>query len=843
MPERRPHLSHLLVRGRVADSDFHRKASGFSRIRPVEDRVGHGTVLLNDLGDAMASADRERDDHYTEGELRAVGVILRIEGVDPAFPLKLESLESTSQKKDRLPKWLLLSVTTEHDDEPESAIVWVGDEHRREFLERFEQYLHADTPGGSPKNQALVANIARIEQATLRDLWTSDGTPPRHGYAWWEIWLAPGDGSADLLRKYGEDRGLRVSARVLHLRDRIVMRIEAPWDQLLPLPYSSVPISEIRRPEFIETIEDLSIDEQADYVEDLALRLIAADDHAPAVCHLDTGVARTHALLQTSLAETDLHTIIGTSGFDRAGHGTAMAGLALFGDSLDEHLLSRSTVKLRHRLESVRILPVQGEAPHDPMAYGDVTAQAVAVPQVAAERDRVYCMPVSNPSDASRGQPTLWSATVDALAAGAAVTRRDDELQIMSATEAGAARLIVVSTGNVGPGDFKPDPLEVSDLAPVEDPGQSWNALTVGAFTELDEVPQADPHYEAWTALSARGDLSPHSRTSLLFDKNSWPIKPEIVLEGGNVLHDGGDQFESAHPAVSLRTTGTDNTESLISANATSAATAQAARLAALTMSTYPEYWPETVRGMIVHGAQWTPTMQAAVHDAGTAKGARQAMLRRYGWGVPREESVLYSSEQAVTLVIQDEFVPFPGDDFKSPAFRLHDLPWPREVLQAMGAADVELRVTLSYFIEPTASRRGWRQRYSYASHSLRFEIQDPLEDEEQFRRRINHESRTDGDVIDPGGDRVRWLVGTQNRHRGSLHQDVWTTSAAELSASGRIAVYPVGGWWKYNRNRQRLKQSVRYSLIVSLKTAEAGVNLYTPVSNMLYLPIEIPGT
>ena len=111
---------------------------------------------------------------------------------------------------------------------------------------------------------------------------------------------------------------------------------------------------------------------------------------------------------------------------------------------------------------------------------------------------------------------------------------------------------------------------------------------------------------------------------------------------------------------------------------------------------------------------------------------------------MPTEDRVLYSSNQAVTLVVQDEFTPFDGDGFKVPTFRLHDLPWPRDVLQDLDAAAVTVRVTLSYFIEPTGSRRGWRQRYSYSSHGLRFELQDPLEEETQFVQRVNRDARTE---------------------------------------------------------------------------------------------------
>lgn len=326
----------------------------------------------------------------------------------------------------------------------------------------------------------------------------------------------------------------------------------------------------------------------------------------------------------------------------------------------------------------------------------------------------MFCLPVTTNSDTPTkpGQPTLWSATVDALAVGTSVVRNGEELQLLSPPDPGAARLIVVAAGNVD--YFVVQHLEESDTSPVRDPGQAWNALTIGACTDMIDPP-ADPTYAGWTTVAATGELSPHSRTSLPFGPRPWPIKPDIVLEGGNVLHDGGSLFEPNHAALSLRSTGHSNDQALASANATSAATAQASRLAALAMATYPGYWPETIRALLVHAAEWILPMRAAI-DAARKQSlqAQQMLLRRYGWGVPTEERVLYSSGQAVTLVVQDEFVPFAGDEFKVPAFRLHDLPWPREVLQDLGDVLVTLRVTLSYFIEPTASRRGWRQRYKY---------------------------------------------------------------------------------------------------------------------------------
>lgn len=288
---------------------------------------------------------------------------------------------------------------------------------------------------------------------------------------------------------------------------------------------------------------------------------------------------------------------------------------------------------------------------------------------------------------------------------------------------------------------------------------------------------------------------------------------------------------------MSLTTTDAGGDELLASANATSAATAQAARLAAMAMAQYPSYWPETVRGMLVHGARWTPAMAQRVAATRT-KLAKRALLARYGWGVPTEESVLSSTTGAVTLVVQDEFTPFVGGDHKARAFRLHELPWPTEVLQDLGDAPVTMRVTLSYFIEPAASRRGWRKKFSYASHGLRFTLKASQETPDDFVARINRRAAAEEDGVRPSSESDRWLLG-EKRDVGSLHQDVWEGGTGpDLARCGVLAVHPVGGWWKNNARKDRADRPVRYALIISLSTEAQGVDLYTPIANELRIPL-----
>lgn len=106
--------------------------------------------------------------------------------------------------------------------------------------------------------------------------------------------------------------------------------------------------------------------------------------------------------------------------------------------------------------------------------------------------------------------------------------------------------------------------------------------------------------------------------------------------------------------------------------------------------------------------------------------------------------------------------------------------------------------------------------------------------------KRINRDARTEEAGGRPATSQVKWLIGANQRNLGSLHQDEWASDGITLSRSGRLAIYPVGGWWKNNREQARMDQPVRYSLIVSLKTDEQDVDMYTPIANLLKIPTAI---
>jgi len=90
----------------------------------------------------------------------------------------------------------------------------------------------------------------------------------------------------------------------------------------------------------------------------------------------------------------------------------------------------------------------------------------------------------------------------------------------------------------------------------------------------------------------------------------------------------------------------------------------------------------------------------------------------------------------------------------------LYDLPWPAEALEAQGQTNVQMKVTLSYFIEPNPGERGWTQRHRYSSHGLRFAVKRSEENLNAFRSRVNRAAREDDEWYGTAGGDSGWLFG-----------------------------------------------------------------------------------
>ncbi|MBK1829463.1 S8 family peptidase [Verrucomicrobiaceae bacterium R5-34] len=801
---------------------------------PNPDRNFHGAHVTRRFDEAWESAsDRSTVTHATRH-----GVYLEFRGAsERGLPIK--PLEDLKSKKVRV-----LNVRTQEQPDGNDATlvtVYVADDHRKYLAQKLEDYFdpakdkrNEEKQTSTPANASLVNAIDDILDAVRVDaFWTdSPDVMPGDDPANVEVWLRcdedefPAERDApeeQRLRNVCESLGIGVEEGRIHFPERLVKVVRANYSQLSELTKNSDDIAEYRRAKDTAAfILEMDASEQTEWMGALEDRLFLRDDVKTRVCIIDTGVNAGHPLLTHVLDDQDCMTVAPEwSVADQDGHGTLMAGVAAYGD-LDNALKDTAPYELSHRLESVKLIEKSGEG-HSRHLWGYLTSQAVSLAEInKSDVNRVICMAVTSTDTRDKGKPSSWSGAID---------------QMIFGESEDSQRLFLVAAGNVPVEKWQRYPdAQIEEL--IHDPAQSWNALTVGAYTGLDEL--THPMLKSYTPLAPAGGLSPFSSTSSKWDEE-WPLKPDVVFEGGNLAFDGKSYVEQAEDFCVVSTHHEYIDYPLKGFNMTSAATAQAAWTAAKIRAGYPEFWPETIRGLMVHSARWTKAMHEQFIPSHPNKEHWKNLIRICGWGVPSLQAALYSAQDSLTLIREAELQPFKkGGGLNQIDY--YELPWPVDVLRGLPAeTNVMMRVTLSYYVEPSPGEIGWKDRYRYASHALRFKMKNPLEKFTSFKRRLNKKlDEGHDDKYEKSSDSDFWRVGSEARHHGTIHSDIWEGSPQELADSNGLAVYPVKGWWAERTHLGRAENKCRYSLIVSIYTEEQEVDLYTPVLNMINVPVSI---
>jgi len=821
-------LPHIFLADRAEPAGYTKKGQPIkSKIPNDRTRESHVKFLERKFDVAWGESKARKEDRSVIALPTRTGTYLEFES-SPGYELPVKSLEN------KRADIRLLNVREEFvplEEEPVvKATVYVPAGQEKVFLKKLEEYADPKKDGKNfPKNAPLLDSINDVKLALLHSLWRDDpNLMPTDEPAWCEVWLR---GNEEEFRAVAEAAKIPVQEGTLRFPERTIVLVKANRDGLRELMDSFDYLAEFRLAKetasFWLALENADQDE---WVKNLLGRLDVDAESKVAVCILDTGVNNGHQLLEPILADEDCHTVKPeweTHDHNPQGHGTLMCGLAGYGD-LQQLLESDDPIRVFHKLESVKILPPGSDDPNKPELYGWTTSQAVSRVEIQApDREHLMCMAVASTDDRDRGRPSSWSAAVDAITSGA-----DD----------GYKRLFIVTAGNVEDMvDWRAYP-DSNLTNSVHDPGQSWNALTVGAYTEKTIV--QDPEYAGYKPIAKSGSLSPFSTTSRDWEGTKWPTKPDIVMEGGYLLKDPTELCTICDDTSLLSLSHTPTKKQFEAFYATSAATAQAGWLAAQIQAQYPHAWPETVRGLMIHSAEWTEAMKEDFLD-GKKKGDYARLMRTCGYGVPSLYKALYCASNSLTLIAQETLQPFDkkkGGGNCTKDMHLFELPWPKDVLMGLEETDVTLKITLSYFIEPSPGEVGWTDRYRYPSHTLRFALNNPGEPKTQFMKRLSTQALDEGEKAETKEDTDRWTIGTNQRHLGSVHTDTWTGNATDLAACNIIGIYPVVGWWRGRPWIGKLQSKARYSLIVSLHAPEQHfereIDIYTPVANEIAIKI-----
>jgi len=802
-------LEHIKIGVPVPTSYKAPKSGGGALSLPDRNRKLHADNLRKQLRNLESSIELLKEERKEQGYQAVEGVLVTVLGA--------ENQDFAGEKlKDKRQNVEVVNIG-ENGQNQKYAVVRMGKGELQSLASKVDQYEKVDTPKGKPKYNDVVRGIQEIKRALLVDLWSGsvEQLPERNDQEhWWEVWLVGGSDNPDVaeyvrltlaLFAKNENLALDLNQRIV-FAEREVYLIRARYEMLERAIAFLDSIIEIGPPS--KGIRDFLVYENTTREEfySASERLIPPEQHAPSIALLDTGVNDAHPLLNPAIEPMGLHTVDPTSSDagDYQGHGTEMAGVALY-DDLSAHVLSEDTYQFPAYLESVRIgLANSDEERH---LWGKVTTGAVEkVESAVGDRNRIFCMAISGES-VTYGRPSSWSSALDKL----------------SYNDGMSPRLFAVAAGNVSPDTIEPVGYPSRNLATqLDDPAQAKNVVTVGAMTNLNEVSRPLDGYDV-VPIADPGQISPHTSSHLVFND---AIKPDVVCEGGNV----GWVDSLADPGLeglSILTTHKDFLKNPFTVTwATSPATATASRIMARIWNENPSLRPETIRGLLIHSASWTQGMLQQFPD-------KHDLLRACGYGVPDVDLACRSATSAVTLIAEGTIRTAYREriagvrrekwsDWQRDIL-IFDLPWPEDLLLELGEKQVELRVTLSYFCEPNPAYK----LKAYQGAGLQWDLQKADETTSMFVKRVNAAERSDGDSTFEGSR--DWQIGKQARSRGTVQSDRWIGTAAELATRRSLAVYPVKGWW-YSDLTKHPVQGVPFSLIVTILSEDVSIDVYNPI-------------
>ena len=528
-------------------------------------------------------------------------------------------------------------------------------------------------------------------------------------------------------------------------------------------------------------------------IQDLA-RVPAPPANAPGIAVLDSGLATGHPLLGPAVGDAQSY-IPELGPEDQHGHGTHVAGIALYGDA-EEALRSGRFVPIL-RLFSGRILDANNA--NDSKLIENQVEEAVRY------FHETYACRVFNLSYGDRRKPYLGRHV-----RGLAVT-----LDTITRT---LGVLFVVPVGNQDraaavPFDWRtqyPRHLLHQDAA-LLDPATALNALTVGSLARWDATFNAQRYRDdpAEQPIARRDQPSPFTRSG---PSVGGAIKPELVAYGGNyavnaravnqpIVRQGLGELSTCKDFAAGRL--------LAEESGTSFAAPHVAHLAARILIEHPQTDNNMLRALLIAHARWPGPCETLLAD-------RSDRLRLCGYGKVEEAALDRSTEQEVTLIASDAIpdrhhhfyeVPLP-ESFIAGRQRT------REISVALAHSPVVRTTRITYKSCELEFRLVWSDSLARVSQMF-----NAATSREQYQR-----------LSEANGARV----GARNRGAGTAQADCWTIS--RITAQRRAQkLFVVVTRTDENWGRELTQTQEAYSLVVTMRDREnAEARLYAQLQARL---------
>jgi len=523
-------------------------------------------------------------------------------------------------------------------------------------------------------------------------------------------------------------------------------------------------------------------------------------NNAEGICILDSGITSGHPLLAPAIGEaTAVPALLGSSADDH-GHGTMVAGLALYGDVQES--LQRRQFLPQLRLYSARVLNRDNKFDDDAL----ITSQMRQAIEYFKNTYNCKVFNVSLGDDRlpfNGGKVSAWASILDHLSR---------ELDV----------LIVVSAGNYeheppdgGNGDHHvqgyPHYL-MNNPAKIIEPATGCVVLTIGSLANSADVPVGAGTTVASRPIAQPGQPSPFTRSG---PGIGGAIKPELCEYGGNLAYDGYTHRTQTLSEAAMVSLNRECLQRLFRTDSgTSYAAPRVAHIAALLWSGFPEGGTNLIRALLASSAT-VPEQSRQILEP-----ISQAAVRRLcGYGVPSYARALRSDSNRVILHAQG-MLPFD-------MFHIYEVPIPDEIY----SVDGQRRISVTLAFDPPVRH----SRLDYLGTKMSFRLirgKSVNEVAAAFKKRTEEDPQVEriGSPYDCPMD----LKPTE-REGGTLQKASFTMKRTpEPYGPMYFLVVRCQREWALDVHAPQ-----RYAVVVTIEH-QAQVNLYARIQARLQIPIRL---
>jgi Subtilase family len=780
-----PDLPHLPLR-RVQYEAPRKKRPGFGSV-PQRDYQRHGGNLQEQLEGALQEFNRRPPP----------------QGINPELILRVKLVGNVDEES-----WNRSGLILVGQAEEKTLILFSTDTELRAFRERLSAYQSG--PQEARRNAPYAPIFANIEEVgkvqpvdRIGRLFLAEGLAHPDNFSDGTVYTVDVE-----LWHTGNQQECR--RQVEGIREFVVAKGGRVTDDyvgsslvLIRLKTLGRVIKTLLEVDAISTIDrppraSLKVSQQLDIsLQDLQ-QVPAPPNNAGGICILDSGITSGHPLLAPAIGEaTAVPAQLGTPADDH-GHGTMVAGLALYGDV--QECIQRRQFVPQLRLYSARVLNQDNRFDDDAL----ITTQ---MRQAIEYFKNTYNCKVFNASlgddrlPFNSGKVSAWASILDHLSR---------ELNV----------LIVVSAGNYeheppqeGGGDHHVQGYPGYLLDPparIIEPATGCIILTVGALANSADLPVGASASVANRPIAQPGQPSPFTRSG---PGIGGAIKPELCEYGGNLVYDGYTHRTRKLSEAAIVSLNRDYLQRLFRTDSgTSYAAPRVAHIAARVWFGFPQGQANLIRALLAASA----TVPEEAHQI-LKPISKNAVRQLCGYGVPSHDRALHSDANRVILYAQGE-LPFD-------MFHIYEVPIPDEIYNVDGQRQIS--VTLAF--DPPVRH----SRLDYLGTTMSFRLirgKSLGEVESAFRQRNQGAQQVAG--IGSPYDCPMDVKPTE-REGGTLQKASFTMKRTpENYGDTYFLVVRCQREWALDEHAPQ-----RYATVVTVEH-QAQVNLYARIQSRLQIPV-----